>query len=261
MLFARPLSGVEKLHYRDKLRAARYAALADGEGFAEVCFAIEAFGVRLLGSKGTLNDYRMPIRHCAALSVSYSGLHEDFPYLFRSFDALFRIVQTARNDAMHTGAYARHATQAAIELCIYLEEALMTDVEQSVGDLMVKNVVAVEAWHPIAQARQLMLTHSFSFLPVRLENEWWLMSELGVARYLAVSAADKRRRLGQSISEARASGLELMNVPADHLLRSEMRINQVLASNDNPGRPTLWLVVDAARPDQLAGVLTPFEVM
>ena len=42
----------ERLHHRDQLRDARYAALADAEGFPIICFALEALGVRLLRCKG-----------------------------------------------------------------------------------------------------------------------------------------------------------------------------------------------------------------
>ena len=36
------------MHYRDRFREARYAALADAEGFEAICFALEALGLRLL---------------------------------------------------------------------------------------------------------------------------------------------------------------------------------------------------------------------
>jgi CBS domain-containing protein len=79
---------------------------------------------------------------------------------------------------MHTGVYARHATNAAIELCIGLEEALMVEQQiprEVVADFMVKAPVIVEPWQPVAHARQLMLMHSFSFLPVFL-GAWKLVS-------------------------------------------------------------------------------------
>ena len=36
------LTWPKRLHYRDGLRAARYAALADADGFEAICFALEA---------------------------------------------------------------------------------------------------------------------------------------------------------------------------------------------------------------------------
>jgi predicted transcriptional regulator len=70
---------------------------------------------------------------------------------------------------MHSGVYARHATESGIALCIGLEEALMVEqqiVRTRVDDFMVRSAVVVHPWQPVAYARQLMLMHSFSFLPV-----------------------------------------------------------------------------------------------
>ena len=118
------------------------------------------------------------------------NLSANFEFLngyFSSFDSLFDLVKTARNDAMHTGVYARHATAAAIELCIGLETALMNVANMPrtiVKDFMVKSPIIVESWQPVAFARQLMLTHSFSFLPVQRDGKWMLISEGAIAKYL-----------------------------------------------------------------------------
>ncbi|WP_186061901.1 hypothetical protein [Burkholderia gladioli] len=216
----RPLSAGERVHYRDELRAARYAALADSESFTEICFVIEALGLRLFG----------------------------------------------RQDAMHTGAYARHATEAAIELCIGLEEALMMNSKLEVGDVMVKSPITVDPWQPVAHARQLMLMHSFSFLPVNLGNSWRLISELGLARYLNVSVNQKAERLGKSIADANSEGMELKDVRPEAILRATDSIDKALAGVPGQDGPTLWLVVETHRVDgkeqtRLAGVLSPFELM
>ena len=125
----RPAAGglqlLECLYYRDRLREARYAALADAEGFGAICFALEALGLRLLGRQEALGAYKGEIGIQARSSLVLNELADAYPLMFKPFNALFSIVQAARNDVMHTGAYARHATQAAIELCIGLEEALM----------------------------------------------------------------------------------------------------------------------------------------
>ena len=51
---SRDLEPHERVHYRDRFREARYAALADAEGFGAICFALEALGLRLLGKQGVL---------------------------------------------------------------------------------------------------------------------------------------------------------------------------------------------------------------
>lgn len=254
-----PLMPQERLFYRNRLREARYAALADAEGFGAICFALEALGLRLLGKKATLGPYERKIEPLALKSPTLTEMAEAFPSRFKPFKALFAIVQTARNDAMHTGAYARHATREAIELCIGLEDALMSDVEQTVANLMVSTPIIVEPWQPVAYARQLMLTHSFSFLPVRLGGSWYLVSELGLAKYLRVGP--KMQLLAEPIEVAHRNGMELVIVNQSEILSPSMQVADVLNTSHVQQGPMLWLVVDAGRQDQLAGVLSPFELM
>lgn len=257
----RELLPEECLHHRDRFREARYAALADAEGFGAICFALESLGLRLWGEQATLERYRRRIADRALKSHVLADLARSHPSRFKSFDALYKTVQTARNDAMHIGAYARHATEAAIELCIGLEEALLADVERTVGNVMVTSPMTVEKWQPVAHARQLMLMHSFSFLPVRLGGSWWLVSELGLAKFLGVNGETKKARLGQTIETAKAAGMEMVAVGNDNLLRAKMSIDTVLQRAQVQSGPMLWLVVDDAHPEHLAGVLSPFELM
>lgn len=257
----RLLNEVECRYYRDRLRAARYAALADAEEFGQICFALESLGLRLFGMEATLDKYKPCIAKLSALSPVFSDLPKSFSSKFKSFGSLFEIVRTARNDAMHLGAYARHATVAAIELCIGLEEALMANVDSTVGNLMVTSPVVVEPWQPIAHARQLMLMHSFSFLPLRMRDSWWLLSELGMANYLGVKSAIKKKRLGRDISDAVKDGLELLEIKDEDLLNVNMSISDVLKRSSVQNGPMLWLVVDKKQPSHLAGILTSFELM
>lgn len=257
----RELLPEECLHHRDRFREARYAALADAEGFGAICFALESLGLRLLGEQATLERYKRRIADRALKSLVLADLATSHPSRFKSFDALYKTVQTARNDAMHIGAYARHATEAAIELCIGLEEALMADVERTVGNVMATSPMTVEKWQPVAHARQLMLMHSFSFLPVRLGESWWLVSELGLAKFLGVNGETKKTRLGQTIETAKAAGMEMVAVGNDDLLRANMTIDTVLQRAQVQSGPMLWLVVDDLHPEHLAGVLSPFELM
>lgn len=53
----RALTPLERIFYRNLLRKARYAALANAEEFSEICFALEALGVALLGRQATLSKY------------------------------------------------------------------------------------------------------------------------------------------------------------------------------------------------------------
>ncbi|WP_152598772.1 hypothetical protein [Janthinobacterium sp. RA13] len=251
------LSWDERLHYRDRFRAARYAALADSEGFSEMCFAMEALGLRLSEREGTLNSYCEKIKPLAQDSTVLSQLTTIFPTLFTTFDALYNTVKRARNDVMHTGVYARHATKAAIELCIGLEEGLMKEQQtrrKSVADFMVKEPVILQSWQPVAYARQLMLTHSFTYLPVYIGG-WYLVSEIAMVQYLH-HGENRQFLLAKSIEEAHREGLRL--IPTDPV-NSEDNVAELLAAAQNSDIPMLWLVAD--KHNGICGVITPYELM
>ncbi len=259
------LSLEERQYYRDELRAARYSALADSEGFLAICYALEALGLRLLDSKASLGAYKNKLKAIATQSVILNELPKCHPGTFSGFDALFDLVKTARNDAMHTGVYARHAAAAGIELCIGLEEALMNTKESPVTrklvkDYMVKSPIVVEAWQPVAQARQLILTHSFSFLPVHL-NGWKLVSETAMARYIQFDGPERspwNERMATSIETAARSGLKLLDAKVVSLNEN---VRELLGESPDPDtpEPRLWLVVDKDK--NLCGVLSPFELL
>jgi hypothetical protein len=250
------LSWNERLHYRDRLRASRYSALADSEGFGEICFAVEALGLRLLGKESTMHGYFEKIKPLIFDSIVLTTLTEQYPELFTTFDALYAGLKAARNDAMHTGVYARHATSAAIELCIGLEEALMAEQQlprETVADFMVKAPMIVMPWQPVAHARQLMLTHSFSYLPVFLQS-WKLVPEISMAKYLRHES--RKRRMACSIEDAVNDGLELIDAI---MVEATAKVENLLNANNNINVPMLWLVQD--RNGDLCGVLSPFELM
>lgn len=83
----------ERIFYRDRLREARYAALADAEGFGAICFALEALGLRLLKKQAALGSYREKILEQALHSLVL--VDAVFPSRFKSFEALYTIVNNA----------------------------------------------------------------------------------------------------------------------------------------------------------------------
>lgn len=256
---ASELQPAERIALRDRLRAARYAALADAEGFHEVCYAVEALGMRLHGAEGTLYSYWPSLRSLAKHSALFGSLPIKFPAFFTRFDALYETLRRARNDAMHLGSYARHATAAAVELCIGLEESLMNaaDAKLTIADYMVKAPMLVEPWQPVAQARQLMLAHSFSYLPVLHNGRWRLLSELAVVGYLhPMTRQQKELALAQSVADAVVSGLKLLGAKK---VKPTDEVSALIAASVARPTPTLWLVVEAK--NRLTGVLSPFELM
>lgn len=251
----------ERLHYRDRLRAARYAALADAEAFSEICFVVEAIGLRVFGKEMNMGQYIDDIREISKDSIVLTDMSEQFPGMFSRFDALYRTMQGARNDAMHSGVYARHVTAAAIELCIGLEEAIMQEQQHArtkVRDFMVRDAVTVQPWQPVAYARQLMQMHSFTFLPVKLDEQWKLVPEVSMAKFLPRGGQRRKEALGCSIADAAKLDEGSLHLVDAQIVGTEDDVAELLGSV-NPNLATLWLVEDGH--GGLAGVLSPFELM
>lgn len=258
----RPWRSKERAYYRDLLRSARYIAFEDAEGFGQICFALEELGQRLLGENQDLNTYKSRIGDLAKESAFFdSPLTNSSGNASGTFGGLYEIVRLARNDAMHTGARARRATDAAVELCLGLEDALMASVpDRIVGDFMVRNPTTVEDWNLVARARQLMLMHSFSFLPLKLGTKWVLVSEMSMVKFLSVKSDTRKERLAMTITEAiqTPDGLETVTVRPRGILRPDTVTGLLLAKSKVSGSPMLWLVIEKGH---LVGVLSPFDLI
>lgn len=57
-------------------------------------------------------------------------------HLHIPFSVLYDLVRNARNDALHQGAYVRHLTRHAVSLSLVLEDALMSQHDTCVGNLV-----------------------------------------------------------------------------------------------------------------------------
>ena len=158
-----------RLHHRDELRQARAFALRDAEGFQAVLFAIERLGVKLEGRVGTPSEYKTELRKLS----TESPLARPAASGARRFGKLFEGVRQGRNDVMHQGAFARHLTQSSVDLALILEDALMSKSAR-VEDFMVRSPERAFSWQPLAEIRRTMLLNSFSYLPVKIEDEWKL---------------------------------------------------------------------------------------
>jgi CBS domain-containing protein len=255
------LSSEERAFFRDRLREARYAALADAEGFSQMCFAIEGLGKRLNPKARGLADCHNVLKKLAQTSALLPD-EQDAPRAVKHFRALFTSIRDARNDAMHTGAYARQVAADAVTLCLVLEDALMVETKSeeeakrlTVGDFMVSSPVVVHHWQTVEHARQLMLLNSFSYLPIMHDKQWWLIADIAVAQYLRPHWPAKQR-LKKMLEQAQQEGLVFM--PTTTVERGTA-VTDLL---NQPTGPGLWLVRDPSYPiDHLVGVLSPFELI
>jgi predicted transcriptional regulator len=246
----------ERRFFRDELRAARAAALADAEGFSDVIRVIELLGQHLEKKARGLSDYKKRVSGVASQSPLFSTVPSCWPECHTSFSLLYDEMRRARNDAVHQGAYARTLTDHAVELSIILEDALMTDTSK-VSQFMVRNVVQAEPWQPVSYVRQQMLRYAYSFLPIWHANSWALIAEYSLAQLLRDPGATATRAqvLAKSVAEIINGGtlrvLDARTATADTSLENVL---QFICAQP-------ILVVERGHPDVLAGLLTASDIL
>jgi len=248
------LTSETSVYFRNQFREARATALRDAEGFQEILFVLERFGVYLSGKVRNLGKYKTPISKVA----SESPLAEYVPTRHESwhlrFSDLYELVREARNDALHQGAFARHLTNNAIQLALVLEDALMND-STSTADYMVREPVCASIWQPLSFIRQQMLVNSFTYLPVlptEGSTNWLFVADFHIAEYLR--KGDRKDRLAKTLKEAVDDQLSLEQASTCY---PSTPISDVLEISK--GKPVI--VVEEEHPKRLLGIVTPFDLL
>lgn len=250
------LTSATARYYRDELRDAREAVLADAEAYARPLQAFERLGAFLKPGAQGFAKLEPVLTQVGEQSPLAADLPGRWPAVHRPLRTLLSALREARNDVMHIGAQARSLTSNAVAICLILEDAL-DETLTTAGDFMVSSPVTVERWQPVSHARQLMLMHSFSFIPVVPEGadgEWRLLADYEIARYLRGATRDERRtRLAQSLREAMSfGGLESS---AATLVALDDRISDVLSeTRDRP-------VLVQSRHGEVVGILAAFDLL
>lgn len=239
-----------KLHFRDELKSARLAVLADSEAFPEILYAIERTGAALINRTATLGQYRGALVRLASTTISSQRTQGE-----RSVDKLFGLVMDGRNEALHLGVYARNLADHAVELALLLEEAL-ANRSDIIGDYMVRHPIVAELWQPLKVVRHQMLSKSFSCLPVKQDGKWWLISDFAIARALcdAGDKTERDRRLMSSIQQA----IDTLGLTLDApqvVVESE----SVATTLSNQTTPAPILVKNGT--GDLIGIVTPFDLL
>jgi CBS-domain-containing membrane protein len=140
-------------------------------------------------------------------------------------------------------------------LSLILEDALMLNASK-VAQFMVRDVTEAKAWHPISYIRQLMLTHAFSYLPLRDEETWKVVPDYSIARYLRKGEPKLRNaRLTNVTSEAVGSG-DLKLLKAQVASPTTLIADIVADISEQP-----LLVVDQAHKDEIVGILTASDIL
>jgi hypothetical protein len=208
----RDVVGRAREHFLDELRQARLAAQKDAEAFDQLLFVFERLGCYRLAEVTSLGDYRASLLALAEESALGGPLPEQVVPWHSDKSDLYALVNQARNDALHQGAGARHLTEHAIELALLFEDALMngTVPMTKLPDIMVRSPVTAEPWQPVSFVRQVMLTNSFSALPIFFEHRWWVITDARVAAFLRQGQPNKAQRSERLCKTIEEVGTQLL---------------------------------------------------
>ncbi|UQN08435.1 hypothetical protein [Deinococcus sp. QL22] len=211
------LDPAERVYFLRALRAARYAALEDAENFTSTCFVLEELGAKFYVPRGRAS----PVPN--GLGPLIPGLVALVPDERQSrFGSDLRRLKDVRNDKSHRGVYARNAVTKAVAVSALLEELLM-ELTTTVADIMVGGVTYAEPFMTLAKVRELLLSHSFSYLPYRQGEEYVLLSDVAVAQSWHTVGKKVRQLnpLSHLIAEQKLSTIPGTYLPATTLLTSD----------------------------------------
>jgi predicted transcriptional regulator len=230
----------------NELRDIRYSVYKDAESFDEGVAKLEYVGQILSGGLGVgLGSYEGEILGLAAQAPSSPDA--------KRLRELFHKVKEARNDSVHSGAFIRHHSLSLVSLSLLLEEAITND-SKIASDLMVSNPITAELWHNLAMVRRNMLTHSFSYIPLLVGENWKLISDLNVIKCLNQESVGKRKGLlGKTIEELVRNGdlaLEEAPTASDQASISDLKQNITHLP---------ILIVD--QQDHLLGIISAFDLL
>ncbi len=223
--------------------------LRDTESFHEAAMALEYVGQILSGEIRTgLAKYEPELLELAKTAERHESSETT---------RLFKVVREARNMAVHEGAWTRHLSSRLIDLFLILEEAIMTKMTCA-EDIMVRNPVVAEPWQMVAHIRKTMLANSFSHVPIFLNGEWLIVSDLVLMRFLhgATNAKEKLSRLSMQIGAVIDSG-EIARVRAV-CFELQTTLDQLVAGMQD--LPVL-VTQDIGGTSRLLGIVTPFDLL
>lgn len=116
-----------------------------------------------------------------------------------------------------------------------------------------EEVVRAYTWQRLGECRRLMLTHSFSYLPVQIENEWKMLSDADLAEYLVVKGPDVRK---ETVEEAIKNGLNLED--ADEVKPTYCKWK---ALKEMEGKAAVVINKEKELKKELVGIITPFDLL
>jgi len=100
-----------------------------------------------------------------------------------------------------------------------------------------------------------MLANSFSFLPVEIEKQWCLVSDLEIATFLGADETQRRKLLAKTL---KASGMKKL-MPAKRCTPGT-DLSSALETLNGDQRP-LVVCLDGSGQRPIAGILTAFDLL
>jgi CBS domain-containing protein len=228
--------------------------LRDAEDYYDALRAIELLGAAETGRVGTLKSYKRPLMEIAKRSATFESARRDRTGRFTSPDRLYSLLEGARNEAMHHGAYARLLARHCVDFCLMLEDGLVSNSDV-IDDFIVREPVIAELWQPLSLVRQVMLRNSFTWLPIKNEDGLWqLIGDAGVARMLrgVPNSGARKDRLAMTVGEAIANRELTLVEPLR--VKPGTPVSQILKSQD-------WNVVLVVLDGRVIGMATPFDLL
>ena len=255
------------LTFRNAFREARLKVLANAENYQELLFVLERLTTHLLGKERSLGDCenRRRILDFVAKHGALQGKPAAADMGELCATELYDLVRHARNDAMHEGAVARNLAVHLVQLSVILEDALVNKADgRKAKHYMMGQPVTAEPWEPIAFVRQKMLAHSFSHLPVRIDDCWKIVSDHGIAMYLwePDGSSDVKNKLQQRLDCAMKGTLKAR---CAIVVKPEALVGEVVRNHEEDIRRGDPILVEAEIKGEdektLLGILTPFDLL
>ena len=249
----------QAINFRSRFREARAAVEKDGSDCMAIIHVLEDFGQVLTGKMGAIGEYQK----CITTFVSDNNPADAFDNGYHiKFDKLYRIVRNNRNRAAHEGARSRYFVPRVVELSLMIEDALMRQAQaDELKDYMVPNPVIAYTWEPLSIIRKAMLSNSFTHIPYRRGDRWFVVSDWAIALYLRPDSKYDDTKLNTTLKEALDDGMKSHECPIVAPPNTKVydvlnRARTVDSPNDLP-----ILVTHPKDEDYLLGILTYSDLM
>lgn len=240
------------LHFAQELRNARSKALADAEDWQELVFVFERLAKFMTSCQKT--DLGSDEAKEVFLIIARSR-QEETPEAIINFKLLLQQVVCGRNSEFHGGAAARRFARHCVEFSFLLEDGLKTFMNKNLGSVMSSPVMHIETWRMLADVRRLMLENSFTWVPVKADRTWLVISDHALVKFLE---SDRKSLLTKTVADALllpgglAQTLEIFNQNSEtrhERLLTALARGPVLVSDEN------------ASPDRIVGIVTAFDLL